>query len=317
MKEQVPEAAISVQHLQKSYGSVKAVSDLSFRAERGEILGILGPNGSGKTTTLKSMLGLVLHDGGTISIEGLDLPEHRKAILRRTGAVLEGARNIYWYLSPRENLLYFAGIRGIHGRLAADPVERLLRELDLWDVRNKEVRQFSSGMKQKVSMACAFVHDPSILLLDEPTLGLDVETSISIRNWLRTLGGAGGKTILITSHDMGFIESVCDRVLIIRKGRIISDETLQSLKARFSEKALEIVTGAPLSCDQTTALDSIGPWSVTGGEGAFRLSIRLHSPGLIFQLMDVLREGGSVISDFSTRENDLEDIFLQMIRSEP
>lgn len=317
MKAPVPESVIRVEHLQKSYGSVRAVDDLSFKAEKGEILGILGPNGSGKTTTLKSMLGLVLHDSGTIRIDGMNLPEHRKSILRNTGAVLEGARNIYWYLSPRENLLYFAGIRGIHGRRAALAVERLLRELDLWDVRNKEVRQFSSGMKQKVSMASAFVHDPSILLLDEPTLGLDVETSISIRNWLRTLGGPGRKTILITSHDMGFIESVCDRVLIIRKGRIISDETLESLKARFSEKAVEIVTEAPLSIPQTEALESIGAWAITGDAGVFRLSVRLHEPDRIFDLMDILRNGGSIVKDFSTRENDLEDIFLQMIRREP
>lgn len=308
---------IHVENLRKSYGKTVAVDCLSFQARRGEILGILGPNGSGKTTTLKSILGLVCHDSGEILVNGLSVPKNRKRVLEFAGAVLEGARNIYWYLSPRENLLYFAGIRGVSARRAAPMIDELLKQLELWDVRNKEVRQFSSGMKQKVAMACAFVHNPEILFLDEPTMGLDVEIALSMRNWIKSLVREHGKTILVTSHDMGFIESLCDRVLIIRAGRIISDETLQSLKARFSEKTVEIVLEKPLTKAQTDAAEALGTCQVTGGEGVYRLRIRLHQPRCIIDLMDILRGGGSVVMDFSTSENDLEDIFLQMIRKEP
>jgi len=196
-------------------------------------------------------------------------------------------------------------------------IEHLLRQLELWEVRNKEVRQFSSGMKQKVAMACTFVHDPEILFLDEPTMGLDVEIALSMRNWIRSLVREQGKTILVTSHDMGFIESLCDRVLIIRSGRIISDETLQSLKARFSEKTVEIVLEAPLTRAQTEAAEALGPCQTVYDDSSCRLRIRLHRPGCIMELMDILRGGGSVVRDFSTSENDLEDIFLEMIRREP
>jgi len=312
-----PGVLIHVENLRKTYGTTIAVDGLSFQARKAEILGILGPNGSGKTTTLKSILGLVSHDSGEILVNGLSVPKNRKRVLESAGAVLEGARNIYWYLSPRENLLYFAGIRGISARRATPMIEHLLRQLELWEVRNKEVRQFSSGMKQKVAMACAFVHDPEILFLDEPTMGLDVEIALSMRNWIRSLVREQGKTILVTSHDMGFIESLCDRVLIIRSGRIISDETLQSLKARFSEKTVEIVLEAPLTRAQTEAAEALGPCQTVYDDSSCRLRIRLHRPGCIMELMDILRGGGSVVRDFSTSENDLEDIFLEMIRREP
>ncbi len=312
-----PGVLIHVENLRKTYGRTIAVDGLSFQARKGEILGILGPNGSGKTTTLKSILGLVSHDSGEILVNGLSVAKNRKRVLESAGAVLEGARNIYWYLSPRENLLYFAGIRGISARRATPMIEHLLRKLELWEVRNKEVRQFSSGMKQKVAMACAFVHDPEVLFLDEPTMGLDVEIALSMRNWIRSLVGEHGKTILVTSHDMGFIESLCDRVLIIRSGRIISDETLQSLKARFSEKTVEVVLEAPLTQAQTEAAEALGPCQTVCDDGSCRLRIRLHQPGSIMDLMDILRGGGSVVKDFSTSGNDLEDIFLQMIRREP
>lgn len=312
-----PGVLIHVENLRKTYGKTVAVDCLSFQARRGEILGILGPNGSGKTTTLKSILGLVWHDSGEILVNGLSVPKHRKRVLESAGAVLEGARNIYWYLSPRENLLYFAGIRGVSARRATPMIDSLLKQLELWDVRSKEVRQFSSGMKQKVAMACAFVHNPDILFLDEPTMGLDVEIAISIRNWIKSLVREHGKTILVTSHDMGFIESLCDRVLIIRAGRIISDETIQSLKARFSEKTVEILLETPLTAAQTEAAEALGPCQTACEDGVFRLRIRLHQPQYIFDLISILRDGGSVVRDFSTRENDLEDIFLQMIRKEP
>jgi len=312
-----PGVLIHVENLRKTYGTTIAVDGLSFQARKAEILGILGPNGSGKTTTLKSILGLVSHDSGEILVNGLSVAKNRKRVLESAGAVLEGARNIYWYLSPRENLLYFAGIRGISARRATPMIEHLLRKLELWEVRNKEVRQFSSGMKQKVAMACAFVHDPEVLFLDEPTMGLDVEIALSMRNWIRSLVGEHGKTILVTSHDMGFIESLCDRVLIIRSGRIISDETLQSLKARFSEKTVEVVLEAPLTQAQTEAAEALGPCQTVCDDGSCRLRIRLHQPGSIMDLMDILRGGGSVVKDFSTSGNDLEDIFLQMIRREP
>lgn len=301
---------MEVKGLVKTYGDLTAVDGIDFQVLPGEILGILGPNGSGKTTTLKSILGLVAFDRGSIRVNGLPVPGQTRRVLERTGAVLEGARNIYWYLSPRENLAYYAGIRGLSRSSVAPRIEALLEGLALDDVADKEVRQFSSGMKQKCALACAFIHDPDLLLLDEPTLGLDVETGRMIRNWLRNMVRNRGKTILITSHDMDFIESVCDRVLIVRKGRIVSHETVFTLREKFAGKFFAVELDRPPSPE---LLESLSTWGRVSHQGS-SLKVELASLGNLAPMVAALAAFPGKLLDFRTVENDLEEIFLQMIR---
>jgi ABC-2 type transport system ATP-binding protein len=307
------DSTVAVEGLRKRYRGIPAVDGISFEAFSGEVLGILGPNGSGKTTTLKSILGLLRFDEGSVTVKGIDVTRHRKRALEHLGAVLEGARNIYWYLSAEENLMYFAGIRGYSRTAALARSRPLLEQLDLTEVRSKEVRELSSGMKQKISLACAFVHDPDILLLDEPTLGLDVETSITMRNWLRSLAAERGRTILITSHDLAFVETVCDRILIIDRGRLVSHETVESLRARFSRKSYEVSTAGAAGEALLARLSAFcevqaGP----DGEGS-RLVIALRDPGMLYELFRTLFEEGVAIRDFRTVESDLAEIFLRVI----
>lgn len=308
------DSCILVSDLTKKYGDLTAVNGISFEAEKGEVLGILGPNGSGKTTTIKSILGLIEFDGGSVSVNGMDIKKARSRILRNTGAVLEGARNTYWYLSPRENLSYFAGIRGVSGREAADRIDYLLESLDLADVADKELRQFSAGMKQKCALACAFVHDPEILLLDEPTLGLDVEISRHIRSWLKGIADEQGKTILITSHNMDFIESVCERILIMRKGEIISHETVSSLKEKFAGRFFRFTLDRSPSRKLIDELSTIGRVTVSAEEA--EINIELLTLENLLPMVASVTGSGAAIVDFRTVENDLEDIFLEMIRRE-
>ncbi len=308
---------ISVSNLRKSYKDVVAVDDISFSAYEGEILGILGPNGSGKTTTLKSILGLILFDSGDIHVSGMDVRKDNKRILRNTGAVLEGARNVYWHLSPEENLRYFAGLRGLSHSDIKERMNSLLEELGLDEIRKKELREFSKGMKQKVALACAFIHDPDILLLDEPTLGLDVEISRTMRNWLREVTQKSGKSILVTSHDMDFIESVCDRVLIIKEGRILSHETLQSLKMKFSRKVFNFEIANILNQDSISRIEELGELTVEKTDSGCRLMVLLKNAMLIYDLLEILKSSSTEITDFSTVESDLEDIFLNVINDEP
>jgi ABC-2 type transport system ATP-binding protein len=311
-----PETVISVNGLRKTYRGITAVDGISFEAYRGEILGILGPNGSGKTTTLKSVLGLIFYDGGSVRVLGLDPRKDRKRILRSTGAMLEGARNVYWQLSPDENLEYFAGIKGLSRRDIRERRNKLVAQLGLEDVRRKELREFSNGMKQKTALACAFINDPELLMLDEPTLGLDVEITIQIGDLLRASVRDDGRSMLVTSHDMDFMESVCDRVLIIKKGRILSHETLDSLRCRFSRKTFRLELDRSPGTEAMLLLRSLGDVEPFDSDASCTLKVVLKDAGLVYGLMDALRADGLRIMDLSTVESDLEDIFLQMIRDD-
>ena len=304
------DSCIQVSNLGKTYKDITAVNDISFEVQKGEILGILGPNGSGKTTTMKSILGLIEFDSGEIHVNEMSIQKERKRIIADVGAILEGARNIYWHLSPRENLAYFAGIRGLSFKAVKERADYLLENLGLIDDADKEIREFSAGMKQKSAMACAFIHDPAILLLDEPTLGLDVEISRTIRNWLTEVVKNEKKTILITSHNMDFVESTCNRILIIRNGEIISHETLESLKEKFARKFFKLTLDMEPSTSLLDSLDSIGDVSREGST----VRISLENANQIFPLVDVLKKADVNLKDFRTEENDLEEIFLEVIR---
>lgn len=303
---------IVVKNLTKTYSDLTAVNNISFEVRTGEILGILGPNGSGKTTTLKSILGLIEFDKGSIEVNGLSVRKNRNEILTNVGAILEGARNIYWHLTPMENLTYFAGIRGIPRKDIVDRAEYLLESLELTDVANKEIRQFSAGMKQKCALACAFIHDPAILLLDEPTLGLDVEITRTIMDWLVEVVEKEGKTILITSHNMDFIENICKRILIIRKGEIISHETVESLKEKFARKHFLIDLQSKPHEALVENVSSLGSTSISGNS----IKVELETLDYLLPLLAALDESGIKMLDFKSVENDLEDIFLEVIREE-
>ena len=303
---------IEVKNLTKTYSDLTAVNNISFNVRRGEILGILGPNGSGKTTTLKSILGLIEFDKGSIEVNGLSIRKNTSGILENIGAILEGARNIYWHLTPMENLTYFAGIRGIPKKSILDRAHYLLESLELTEVANKEIRQFSAGMKQKCALACAFIHNPSILLLDEPTLGLDVEITRTIMDWLVNVAEKENKTILITSHNMDFIEAICERILIIRKGEIISHETVKSLKEKFARKHFLIDFEEKPEEALVESLADFGSATSTGNS----LKIELKTLDSLLPLLRVLDETGIKMLNFRSIENDLEDIFLEVIREE-
>ncbi len=303
---------IQVKNLSKAYSDITAVNNISFEVPTGEILGILGPNGSGKTTTLKSILGLIEFDKGSIEVNGLSIKKDRNEILTNVGAILEGARNIYWHLTPMENLTYFAGIRGIPKKDITDRAKYLLESLKLTDVANKEIRQFSAGMKQKCALACAFIHDPSILLLDEPTLGLDVEITRTIMDWLVDVVKKEGKTILITSHNMDFIETICKRILIIRKGEIISHETVESLKEKFARKHFLIDLQDKPQKSLIESVSSFGSASTSGNT----IKIELETLDHLLPLLKTLDDAGIKMLNFRSMENDLEDIFLEVIREE-
>lgn len=230
---------IEVKEVSKVYSSLTgrnpfvAVDKVSLSINRGSIYGLLGLNGAGKTTLVKMICGLVLPTGGSIILDGHDISKNPELSRRRIGAVLEGNRNIHWRLSPLENLYYFGYLRN---QSRADITRRgmkLLADLNLLDKKDVLVSKLSRGMQQKVSIAVALISDPEIILLDEPALGLDVEISITIREYLNGLAKQN-KAVLLTTHQMDLAQAVCDTVGVIKSGRLVKEIKIGGISKWFS-----------------------------------------------------------------------------------
>ncbi len=217
---------ISVKQLSKSFGSLKAVDGLSFTVNEGEIYGFLGQNGAGKSTTIRMLLTLIKPDEGSIEIFGKNLATHRREILRHTGAVIEKP-DLYKYLSAKENIRIFSKLSG-----ATVPEKKMNEQLDMVGLSgrmNDKVRTFSQGMKQRLGLACALVHDPRLIILDEPVNGLDPQGIADMRSLIISLSREQGKTLLVSSHLLAEMEMVAGRLLIIHKGRKVVEGGVKEL----------------------------------------------------------------------------------------
>lgn len=213
-------AIIRVQHLSKQFGEINAVDDLSFSVDKGEVYGFLGQNGAGKSTTIRMLLTLIQPTGGAIEILGLDLQKHRNEILRQTGAIIEKP-DLYKYLTATENLRLFASMSGV--KVSGKRISEQLEMVGLADRANSKVKTFSQGMKQRLGIAIALIHDPQLIVLDEPTNGLDPQGIADVRNLVLHLSKNLGKTLFVSSHLLNEIEQVADSMLIIDKGKKMAE----------------------------------------------------------------------------------------------
>ena len=294
---------------------VTAVNGITFKVDAGEVVGLLGPNGAGKTTTIKCILGLVRPTAGQVSINGFDQRTHYRQLLRQVAAVLEGSRNIYWRLTVMENVLLFAGLHGISRREARPYAEHLLESFHLMERKDAEVRSLSSGMKQKTAVACALAKRTPLVFLDEPTVGLDVETSYDLRRVLRDLAAGEGRTFVISSHDMHVIQDVCGRVVIISGGRIIANNTVEDLLSLFRTRSYNFTLAGTLDGTLTEGLARAFPQATVAARGGQTLvTARLSHGGQLYELIDVLRLSGAVIESVSQVEPDLERAYLELVR---
>jgi ABC-type multidrug transport system ATPase subunit len=224
---------INVQHLSRYFGEIKAVDDLSFTVPHGVVYGFLGQNGAGKSTTIRMLLTLVQPGSGSIEIFGMNLEKHRRDILRQTGAMIERP-DLYKYLTARENMRIFSALSGI--KLSSKQLMDQLERVGLADRAESKVKTFSQGMKQRLGIAIALVHDPKLVILDEPTNGLDPQGIADIRKLVMHLSKDLGKTVFVSSHLLNEIELVADSVLIINKGKKVAegnkDELLNPAKTQ-------------------------------------------------------------------------------------
>lgn len=226
---------VAIKDLSKHYARrhgepLKAVQAMTLTLqERGQIFGLLGTNGAGKTTTIKMMCGLVTPTSGTVALNGYDIKRQKAQAMRQIGAVLEGARNIYWRLSAWQNLMYYGRLKQLSGKTLRKRADYLLAYMELADRKHDMVGEFSRGMQQKIAIACALIADPPILLLDEPTLGLDVQAARSVRQALQTLAQDEGKSIILTTHQLDMAQVLCDRIVIMHRGRVMADKPKSEL----------------------------------------------------------------------------------------
>lgn len=307
--------AIEITDLSKVYQrgkgvQVRAVDRLSLEVAPGQVIAFLGPNGAGKTTTIKMLGGLVIPTSGQVRLNGYDVGRDRAMAVRQIGAVLEGARNVYWSLSAWQNLLYFGRLKGLSRKVIAPRAEQLLRSLDLWERRHQAVGGFSRGMQQKVAIAAALIADPPILLLDEPTLGLDVQAARTVKEWITQIAHEQGKTILLTTHQLTMAQEVSDRVAIIHQGRLVADLPVRDLLQRFRQALYEIRVGSPLDPAAGAWLDGL---TVTSADGESRIRGPIPDQARLYDLLERLRAQHLPLIAITPVEPNLEDVFVKLL----
>jgi sodium transport system ATP-binding protein len=239
---------IEARALHKQFGSVVAVDDVSFTAADGVITGLLGPNGAGKTTTLRVVSTLVQPDRGQAFIDGVNVAEAPLEARRRVG-ILPDARGLYPRLTAREHIRYFGELQGLAGTELERRIDDLVARLDMKDIADRRVEGFSHGERVKVALARAIVHAPRNIILDEPTNGLDVMSTRSVRELLRQLRTLGC-CVLFSSHVMQEVSALCDRIVIVARGRVVADGTAEELRTRAGTESLEEAFVAAIGTDQ-------------------------------------------------------------------
>lgn len=231
---------ILVKNLRKAFKKFDAVKGISFEAREGQVLGILGENGAGKTTTLRMLATMLKPTEGTAEVNGFDIIKEPEKVRGEIGILFGGEVGIYDRLTARENIRYFAELNNMKKSLIDERINELAGMLDMTEYIDKKVGKFSRGMKQKVAIARAIVHNPRVMLFDEPTTGLDVTSTRIVHDFIETCR-MEGKTIAFSSHSMSEVEKLCDRIVIMHKGEIVAEGTIPELKEHFGNDDLEEV----------------------------------------------------------------------------
>lgn len=229
---------LEVKNLCKTFKDLKAVDNVSFNVNDGEIVGLLGENGAGKTTTLRTVATMLKPTSGTAIINGKDIVKNTNDARGEIGILFGGEIGLYDRLTGRENIVYFGELNGMTKQEANKSVDILTKEFEMEEFIDKRCGKFSKGMKQKISIARSLVHSPRLMLLDEPTSGLDVSATSIIQDFIFKCKKEG-KAIVFSSHTMSEVEKLCDRVVIIHKGKLVEDETLSDLRVKYNNLSLE------------------------------------------------------------------------------
>ena len=287
---------ISLKQVTKLYGQLTAVRDLNLEVEDGEIMGIIGHNGAGKTTILKMIVGLLSPTSGKIKVMGRDVAKEG-LYLRRFIGYLPEENSLYENMTAAEYLLFFSELYKMPKRKAWERIDLLLDSLKLPE-RDKLIGELSKGMKRKVSIARALLHDPKLLILDEPNMGLDPLTSFFIISYLKSLKEQG-KTILLSAHNLFHVEYICDRVAILKNGRLLLCDNMETIRSHLGQREYEVVFKADEQLDYPHR------------EGNYVL--RTTDVDEVAKLLETISQNNWVLVNLSTRESALEDIYVKLM----
>ncbi len=305
------DASVSIRGLRKSFGDVTAVKHLSLDVRHGEIFGFLGPNGAGKTTTISMVCGLLRADSGEILVNGKPLREDYRAAQGRMGLCPQELA-IWEMLSCFEQLEFVARQYDLRRRVARRRADELLEILGLQEKRNRLAKTLSGGMKRRLNIALALVHDPEILILDEPQAGLDPQSRILVREHIRSL--ARVKTVILTTHDMDEVDRMAERIAIIDHGELLVLDTPEALKGRVGPgDVLEIRVSAGDGLNVVQLRESLpdAVQNLTYDEGILRV-VALEGLELLPHLLETIRDAGAEAHDIQLRKKTLEDVFIAL-----
>ncbi|HSY19032.1 MAG TPA: ATP-binding cassette domain-containing protein [Candidatus Acidoferrales bacterium] len=307
---------IEVSNLTKRYAGRTAVDDISFTVARGEIVGLLGPNGAGKSTTMRVLSGFMPATSGTVRVSGLDVFHDSDEVRRRIGYMPEN-NPLYPDMRVREYLKYRARLKGLGWKRSRERVQTVMEQCSLTDVDRRVIGQLSKGYKQRVGLADALVHEPELIILDEPTIGLDPHQIRTVRALIKSL--AGKHTILISTHILPEVEMMCGRVLIMLGGRVLASDTPENLQRRMAGGSQIIAEIAAPEAELRAVwenLSDVVQFDLTPGEGAFFRCALTPQDGkdlrpLVYSLA---RQNGWALRELTRSRHSLEDIYVQITK---
>ncbi len=311
---------IDVKQVTRYFGKVAAVNDISFQVEKGEILGFLGPNAAGKTTTMRVLTTYLPATSGTASIAGFDVHEQSMEVRKRIGYLPENPP-LYQEMRVRDYLNFVAKIKGVESKNISTAVGEAMEKTAITNVSSRVIKHLSKGYKQRVGLAQAIVHNPDVLILDEPTMGLDPKQIIEVRELIKGL--AGDHTIILSTHILPEVSMTCERVVIINKGKVVAEDTPENLTKNLSgSQQLTVSIGGPVKEIQENLLKIKGVETVTAkengnGKDYSTLVVESKSKEEIRPLIakSIVEKGWSLY-EMKSRDISLEDVFLHLTTKE-
>ncbi|MBN2170659.1 MAG: ABC transporter ATP-binding protein [Candidatus Krumholzibacteriota bacterium] len=305
---------IQVEGLRKQYGDFQAVKGISFTAEPGAIFGLLGPNGAGKSTTIGCISGLLEPSAGRVTVMGHDVVGDGPASRRELGIVPQEIA-VYEDLSARENLAYWGAAYGLRGAALRARVDAILEQVGLSDRAKGAVKKFSGGMKRRLNFGCGIVHEPRVLLLDEPTVGVDPQSRVHLLDHVRALA-ASGACVLYTTHYLEEAEVLCDRLAIVDEGVIIAMGTLAELRAQLGEKDLLRLGGRFDGEAALGALAALPGLEIVQADAETLTLAVAGATGRLPEIFRVLEGAGCEVRETTLRQPSLESLFIKLTGKE-